>query len=99
MPAAAPGAARRPAATPTGAVLKQLLASGLNSFRSLETEPLSAPADLDALDVVPIESLLYRGSAALTRAIELRDTWRARGAAEDDTLREILDLLDLARAE
>lgn len=101
-PAAAPLAAapaRRPAATPTGAELKQLLASGLNSFRSLETEPLSAPADLDAFDVVPIETLLYRGPGALTRAIELRDTWRARGSAEDDTLREILDLLDLARAE
>jgi len=47
---------------------------------------------------VPIDELLYAGDAALLRAIELRDALRGGGAAADDALPELFDLLDLARA-
>ncbi len=55
--------------------------------------------------VVPIETLLYSGNAALERARtvrdELRDAWqRAGGTATDPTMSSLLDelsdLLDLA---
>ncbi|MBL8980795.1 MAG: Hpt domain-containing protein [Gemmatimonadetes bacterium] len=95
-----PNAGPRPSrATPTGADLKALLGTGIAGFSSLDTTPLSEPADLDATDIVPIESLLFRGPAAIDRAIALRDTWRARGMPPDETLQEIFDLLDLARPD
>ena len=64
----------------------------------------------EEMDVVPIESLLYRGRAALTRARELRETLRASlggdngggvgvAALDQGALDELLDLLDLAAAE
>jgi chemotaxis protein histidine kinase CheA len=94
-----PSAARPPRATATGADLKALLGTGIAGFSSLDTEPLSAPANLDATEIVPIESLLFRGASALERAIALRDAWRGQGSAPDETLQEIFDLLDLARPE
>lgn len=90
---------RRPPATPTGRELQDLLQVGIAGFQSLDDEPLSVPARLDEDDIVPIESLLYRGQAALSRAIEARDEMRARGHTDDATLQEIFDLLDLAQAE
>lgn len=98
-PSPAPVASTRSAATPTGRALQDLLATGIEGFRSLDLDPLSAPADLGAGEVVDIESLTFRGPTALARAIELRDDLLARGAPPDDALREIFDLLDLARAE
>ncbi len=65
----------------------------------LEDEPLSAPARLDEDDIVPIESLVYRGQSAIRRAITVRDEMRASGRTDDATLQEIFDLLDLAQAE
>lgn len=68
------------------------------------SEAVSSTTDL-AHDIVPIESLLYRGPDALARARvvrdELRAAWqRAGGAAIDPTaaslLDELSDLLDLA---
>jgi len=51
-------------------------------------------------NVVPIDTLLYRGRAALDRAVEIRDELRRRGASSDQAaLDELFDLLDLARAE
>ena len=102
-PAAVPSipshAARAARPTPTGADLKAFLGTGIAGFSSLDTQPLSEPADLDATEVVPIESLLFRGPAAIERAIALREDWRARGTPPDDTLQEIFDLLDLARPD
>ncbi|HWZ58545.1 MAG TPA: hypothetical protein VNW46_06155, partial [Gemmatimonadaceae bacterium] len=46
-------------------------------------------------DIVPIDSLLYRGPAALARARLLRDTLRADGSSAE-SLAELFDLLDLA---
>lgn len=91
-----PSSSRVASATPTGRDLKELLRNGIESFRSLDQEPLIAPADVDGDTIVPIEELLYQGPSALARAIELRDAWRARGTPEADDLREIFDLLDLA---
>ncbi|MGQ0648174.1 MAG: Hpt domain-containing protein [Gemmatimonadaceae bacterium] len=100
-PAATPvsASATRRQATPTGRDLQDLLTTGLEGLKPLDTQPLSEPVDVGAREVVPIDSLLFRGSSALSRAIELRDEWRSRGAPEEDSLREIFDLLDLAKAE
>jgi hypothetical protein len=50
--------------------------------------------------IIPIQSLLYRGRAALDRAVEVRDTIRQSGPPTDqDALEELFDLLELARAE
>ena len=61
----------------------------------------SAPAaPVVAEGVVPIESLYYRGRAALDRAREVRDLLRAQdGAPDRELLAELYDLLDLAAAD
>jgi hypothetical protein len=46
-------------------------------------------------EVVPIDSLLYRGPAALERARTLRDSLRTDGSSPE-SLAELFDLLDLA---
>lgn len=47
--------------------------------------------------VVPIENLLYRGRAALERAIEIGREARESGMLpEPDTVEELLDLIQLA---
>jgi hypothetical protein len=90
---------RKMPATPTGRELQSLLQEGIAGFSSLDDEPLSAPARLDEDDIVPIESLVYRGPSAIRRAIEVRDAMRASGRTDEATLQEIFDLLDLAQAE
>jgi hypothetical protein len=47
--------------------------------------------------IVPVESLLYRGEAALDRAREVRDAMRVHGRADEESLTELYDLLELAR--
>ena len=94
-----PAGVRRPPATPSGRELQTLLQEGIAGFGVLEDEPLSEPARLDEDDIVPIESLVYRGQSAIRRAIAVRDEMRASGRTDDATLQEIFDLLDLAQAE
>ncbi|MGQ0540194.1 MAG: hypothetical protein ACT4R6_14730, partial [Gemmatimonadaceae bacterium] len=65
--------ARRRSITPTGKELKAFLQTGIASFQPLSRAPLVEPASLGDEDVVPIESLLYRGRAALDRALAVRD--------------------------
>jgi len=49
-------------------------------------------------DVVPVEDLVYRGRAALDRAIEVRDELREAGGPPDPAaLDELYDLIALAR--
>ena len=80
----------------TMAVLDQ----GIDSLSSLAAQPMSEPVDLPEQPLVPIDALLYRGRAAIERAIELREEIRQRGGtASDDTMAELFDLLDLALAE
>jgi chemotaxis protein histidine kinase CheA len=105
-PAAEPFARRTPTAaqpvragrTPTGAELQQLLATSLEGLRPLEAAVVTASLDAPG-EIVPIDTLLYRGRAALERALELRDGIRERGEADPDALEEIFDLLDLARQD
>ena len=56
--------------------------------------PAPAPAP------VPIESLLYRGRAALDRALQIRSARIATGEAlSNETIEELLDLIVLAAEE
>ena len=60
----------------------------------------AAPLGTADTGVVPIEALLYRGRAALVRAVAVRDEIRQRdGTPSSDALAELFDLLDLAAAE
>ncbi len=86
-------------ATPSGRDLHALLESGIAGIERLQDEPPPAPSrPTPAIgDVVPVESLLYRGRAALGRAIELRDEIRRGDAPPTQAqLDELFDLLDLA---
>jgi len=90
---------RKTPLTPTGAELHQFLQSGIAGFSELDQEPLAPPALLDDATLIPIDDLLYRGRAALQRAIELRDLMRLSGGNTDEALAELFDLLDLAAAD
>jgi len=90
---------RRAPLTPTGAELRQFLQSGLAGFTDLDQAPLAPPALLDDATLIPIDDLLYRGRAALERAIEVRDLMRLSGGNTDEALAELFDLLDLAAAD
>ena len=91
--------ARKALPTPTGAELTQFLQSGIASFNELDRTPLAPPAPLDDATLVSIDDLLYRGRAALDRAIEVRDLIRLSGGNADEALAELFDLLDLAAAD
>lgn len=94
------GVARGRVRTPTGPALRALLQDGLTGLSSLETTPLSEPAVIPDADVVPIESLLYRGRSALARAAELREQIRQQGGAPSrESVQELFDLIDLALVE
>jgi len=94
---------RRASITPTGKELRALLQTGIAGFQPLSQAPLSEPASIGDDDIVPIESLLYRGRAALERAIAVRDEMQraSKSGAIPDTaaLAELFDLLELARRE
>jgi chemotaxis protein histidine kinase CheA len=101
-PAAAPNAdaPRQPTTrTPTGRQLHDYLQNGIAGLGALETTPLSTPAVIPDENIVPIETLLYRGKAALERARELRQEMLAERAPPRETIEELFDLLDLAIAE
>ncbi|MFN2564806.1 MAG: hypothetical protein ABR499_07340 [Gemmatimonadaceae bacterium] len=93
-PAPAPTAASAPPAPPAGFGLASLLDAGIASVEELAERPLSAPVPVEET-LVPIESLVYRGEAALQRARELRDDLRKQSAPPREALEELYDLLDL----
>jgi chemotaxis protein histidine kinase CheA len=79
-----------------------LLDATIDALDQLASRPLSEPVAIPEDSIVPIESLLYRGRAALMRAVEIRDEVRRAGGArtvDQAALEELLDLVDLARAE
>jgi hypothetical protein len=85
---------------PKGVPAASLLDSTIDALDALGENPFAAPMPIPEDTVVPIDTLLYRGRAALDRALEIRDDLRQRGASSDQTaLDELFDLLDLARAE
>jgi hypothetical protein len=75
-----------------------LLDQTISSLESYSATPTLQPIPIVEENVVPIDTLLYRGEAALDRAMELREQWR-RGSFDQATLEELFDLLELARAE
>lgn len=83
-------------ATPRGQDLHSLISQGLAGFAGMELE--SPPAQLaEDGGVVPIQTLLYAGRAAITRAREIRAAQTA--AAREPTpeeLDELMDLMELA---
>ena len=97
------GAQGRPAArsrTPTGRALQAMLQTGISGIGALSARPLSKPVPLVDPTLVPIEALLYRGRAALERALELREQLRThQGPPPQEALDELYDLLELANAE
>jgi len=93
--------ADRPAAPSprSGRALRDMLDASITQLSSLDDVPLIEPVRTDDDAIVPVEALVYRGSAALERARVLRDELRARGTTDPEALHELYDLLDLARAE
>jgi hypothetical protein len=74
-----------------------MLQTGIAGIDLLRERPLSQPVDVVDDQVVPIETLLYRGQAALERARQVRDGLRrASGSPDPEALAELYDLLDLA---
>ncbi len=79
-----------------------LLNSAIDAFDALSQERFAEPVAIwvDGEEIVPVEALLYRGRAAIERAIELRNTLRgARGTPDTELLEELYDLVELARTD
>jgi chemotaxis protein histidine kinase CheA len=91
------------AAVPTHALDSQsanLIESSIAALEALNERPFFEPTPLPEDMLVPIDTLMYRGRAALDRAIELRDEIRKKeGGPSREVLNELFDLLELARAE
>lgn len=94
---------------PSGRELSSLLSSSLEKVRELDATPLDLIAITDSSappasagpdgepDVVPIDSLLYRGPRALSRARHIVGQLRSTGDAHDAALiSELFDLVELA---
>jgi hypothetical protein len=83
------------------AALSDLLGAGVESLeKNLIDQPLAAATSAGPMQIVPVESLIYRGRSALERAAELRDRIKsAGGAATPATLDEMYDLIGLALKE
>lgn len=91
---------RSPTPAAGGAALGELLDRGIRTLGTLPKTPLSTPVQLEDQAPVPIDVLLYRGRAAIERAREIRDAiQRGGGMADDASLGELYDLLDLALTE
>ncbi len=100
--APAPTPAPAPAPVATSALDKgsaALIDSTIAALDALDTHTFARPTPVPEDTIVPIESLLYRGRAALDRAVELRDEMKRAGRRDDDAIEELFDLLELARAE
>ena len=89
------GATARASAGTSAASLDAHIAA----FDSLSNERFAEPANLEG-DVIPVDALLYKGRAALDRAVELRDAIRrAGGTPAPEVLEELYDLVELARVD
>jgi HPt (histidine-containing phosphotransfer) domain-containing protein len=88
------------AAAPSGGALHDMLGAGIAGLSHLADEPLSEPVPVEDDGIVPIQDLLYRGTAALRRAIELGDVLKKSATAADPgDLAELYDLLELTTSE
>jgi len=109
-PLSAPAARRAPSAAtppvgpaPAGTALHEMLGAGIAGLSKLDDEPMSEPAPVEDDGTVAIQDLLYRGKAALRRAMELGDQLKKAAAeqkpADAEALAELYDLLELAATE
>jgi chemotaxis protein histidine kinase CheA len=99
-PVPAPAAPRARSRTPSGSALKGMLQHGIARIGELHTTPLSEPVPIVDESLVPIDSLLYRGRAALDRARAITAEIRAQQSSPSpDTIAELSDLLHLAGTE
>jgi hypothetical protein len=74
-----------------------LLGRGIDALDNLTMKPIASPRGFGATEVVPVETLLYRGRAALERAAALREQIKASGGvATPAALDEMYDLIGLA---
>lgn len=107
----APGSLPSRSAPATPAAVSSAPSSGVSStvsnsldahiaaFDALANERFAEPVGLED-DVIPVDALLYRGRAALDRAVELRDSIRrAGGTPAPEVLEELYDLVELARVD
>lgn len=77
-----------------GAALRDALGSSLSEMR-----PLERPGEPEP-QVIPIQTLLYKGKAAVNRSKELRaQIFAAKTAPSRETVSELCDLVELAGAE
>jgi len=91
-------AAGTPRHTPArGRELQDLLGTSILQLGGVAGGTRRTPTPLPA--PVAIESLLYRGRAALERALEIRAARRVGEALSDELLDELLDLIALAAEE
>lgn len=104
-----PTIARPTPAAPSGRALNALLNTSLEKVRELDATPIGLIAVADPLsgqtgagpdgerEVVPIDSLLYRGPRALSRARHIVGQLRTGDAQHDPALiSELFDLVELA---
>jgi hypothetical protein len=74
-----------------------LLGKGIDALDNLTMKPIATPVAFGAVEVVPVETLLYRGRTALERAAVIREQIKsAGGVASPATLEEMYDLIGLA---
>ena len=82
---------------PAAAPRSDLLSSGIDALEQLMKSPLATPSSSGPMSVVPVDTLIYRGRAALERAAAIREQIRASGAhATPAALDEMYDLIGLA---
>ena len=74
-----------------------LLGKGIDALDNLTMKPIATPVTFGAVEVVPVETLLYRGRAALERAAAIREQIKTSGGVPSPaTLEEMYDLIGLA---
>ena len=96
----APAAASAPTLAPSRPPMPpSALDAHIAAFDAIANEKFAEPVNLEG-DVVPVDALLYKGRAALDRAVELRDAIRrAGGPPAPEVLEELYDLVELARVD
>jgi hypothetical protein len=84
--------------TPAAAASKSdLLGRGIEALDNLTMRPIATRVSFGSMEVVPVETLLYRGRAALERAAAIREQIKISGGVPAAaTLDEMYDLSGLA---
>jgi hypothetical protein len=74
-----------------------LLGAAVEALDKMSTEPLATPSSAGPMVIVPVETLIYRGRAALERAAAIREQLKSSGSsAPAAVLDEMYDLIGLA---